>query len=402
MPEESQDNVTEVSSTSWLQRIGQSFIGVLVGLALVPLSAAGLWWNEGRAVTTARSLAEGAAAVQTVPADRVDPAFEGKLVHVSGEARTTAPVGDEEFGVSAPALKLVRRVEMYQWKEDSRTETRDKLGGGQERVTTYSYSRSWVDRPVDSGRFHNRNGHENPPMAWQTRETVARDATLGAFRLPEILLNQLPRGEALALDEQLPRAVQRRVGKPAQIADGALYVGGDPQGPRIGDYRIRYEVVRPQAVSIVARQAGNSFAPYQTRAGDAVAMLDVGTVTAAQMFKEAQDENAVLTWILRAVGAVAMMIGFSMIMGPLRALAAVIPFLGDIVGAGAGLVSLAMTAVLAPLVIGFAWLFYRPLVGALVLAVGGAIAWLLLRTARQRGVARSAAMPAAGPVSRGA
>jgi len=41
----------------------------------------------------------------------------GRLVHVVGEAQPTAPVEDAQFGVSINALKLKRRVEMYQWVE---------------------------------------------------------------------------------------------------------------------------------------------------------------------------------------------------------------------------------------------------------------------------------------------
>jgi hypothetical protein len=38
-PVSSTDEVTETSEESWLQRIGESFMGVLVGIALVPISA---------------------------------------------------------------------------------------------------------------------------------------------------------------------------------------------------------------------------------------------------------------------------------------------------------------------------------------------------------------------------
>ena len=37
--------VTSVTSTSWFQRIGQAFMGVLIGFLLIPLSIALLFWN---------------------------------------------------------------------------------------------------------------------------------------------------------------------------------------------------------------------------------------------------------------------------------------------------------------------------------------------------------------------
>ena len=51
-----------------------------------------------------------------------------------------------------------------------------------------------------------------------------------------------------------------------------------------------------------ARTAGG-FAPYQTHAGDKLLMADSGLRTSDQMFKEANDENRILTWFLRAFGA---------------------------------------------------------------------------------------------------
>ena len=83
------DTFTETTSKSWLQRIISSFVGVLVGLVLIVASIVGIFWNEGRAIDTARALAEGAGAVVSVDASAVDPANEGKLVHVMGAASAT-------------------------------------------------------------------------------------------------------------------------------------------------------------------------------------------------------------------------------------------------------------------------------------------------------------------------
>ena len=54
---------TETTRKSWFQRLQEAIVGVLVGVALGLGSIVGLFWNEGRAVTTSRSLSEGAASV---------------------------------------------------------------------------------------------------------------------------------------------------------------------------------------------------------------------------------------------------------------------------------------------------------------------------------------------------
>lgn len=47
-----------------------------------------------------------------------------------------------------------------------------------------------------------------------------------------------------------------------------------------------------------------TFVPYQTRAGDALLMLEAGPRSADWMFRSAAAVDRVLTWILRAVGYV--------------------------------------------------------------------------------------------------
>jgi len=95
--------------------MGVSIKGILFGLVAIPVCVILLWSNEGRAVTTANSLKEGAAAVVAVAADKVDAANDKNLVHVSGEAKTEAEIEDPDFGLSVPALKLIRHIEIYQW-----------------------------------------------------------------------------------------------------------------------------------------------------------------------------------------------------------------------------------------------------------------------------------------------
>jgi len=388
------DSFAETTQTSWFERLKGAIVGVLIGLALIPISVVLLFWNEGRAVTTARSLTEGAGLVRPVLADRVDPANQDKLVHVAGPLVLGGSVSDGEFGVTAQAVRLVRKVEMYQWKEESKSETRKKLGGGEETVTTYSYVREWSDRVHDSARFKQPGNHHNPQMRYTGRNVTVAKASLGAFEVSQDVLGRLSGGEPLPVDPSVEARVRQTVGGPARVVDGRIYVGRDPDSPQIGDLRISYDVVTATQISVVARQAGSGFGPYQTAAGDRLLMVEKGTVPAEQMFKEAQQANTVLTWILRGVGAVAMFIGFVLFFRPLSVLGDVIPFLGDIIGLGTGAIGFAMTAVLSAITIAVAWLYYRPIVGLLVLVVGVGIAVGLWFLGRRRRAARQIAAPA--------
>ena len=96
---------------------------------------------------------EGASAVVSVSSETKDLTNEGKLVHFTGIARTPSVLTDVDFGVGGSALKLRRIVEMYQWEENSKSDTREKLGGGTETTTTYTYDQDWFDRVIDSSNF---------------------------------------------------------------------------------------------------------------------------------------------------------------------------------------------------------------------------------------------------------
>lgn len=381
---------TELTRTSWGERVKGALAGVLMGLLLIPGSAWMLFWNEGRAVQTSRSLSEGAAAVQSAEPGRVDPALEGRLVHVSGPITVAGALRDPDFGVRAErALRIVRSVEMYQWQEQSRSETRTNLGGSQETVTTYNYTRAWSAQQIDSSRFRQSEGRFNPQMRYAARDTVAAEARLGARRLTETQLRGLGEARPLPLDASTFMAPAG-----AMVIDGGLYLGRNPQSPQIGDLRIRFSVVPAESASVVAAQRGDGFAPYQTRAADRVMMLRTGEEPAAAMFQAAEEGNTIMTWALRAFGVFLMFTGFSMIFRPLSVVGSVVPVIGSILGAGTGLVAGILTFVIAPVVIAVAWIFHRPLTGIIVLLAGLTVAAGLTWLARQRRAAAPAAAAA--------
>ena len=134
----SNDSFTETTSSGWFSRIGNSIKGILFGVVMILVSIVIMFWNEGRAVKTRKTLDEGAKTVVSIPADTLDGPKDGTLVYMTGIANTSAPLQDSEFNVTAPALKLRRSVEMYQWEEETQTETKKKLGGSEETTTTYS------------------------------------------------------------------------------------------------------------------------------------------------------------------------------------------------------------------------------------------------------------------------
>ncbi len=385
------DTYKEVTTKSWGSRIGEAIKGVLVGIILVGLSCVGLFWNEGRAVQTAKSLAEGAGLVVNIDPGRIDPATEGKLVHVTGAMNAGIKPSDSDFGVSVDGLRLLRTVEMYQWSEEKKTETKKNLGGSEEQITTYSYVRVWSGSEIDSSRFKVSDGHANPAMRYNDASFVGGDVTLGAFHPGERIVLMLPASQDVRVDSAMAEELRKHVTGPVQANDGKFYFGVDPSHPSIGDMRVSYRLVPAGPVSIVGRQTGSDFTDYQTSAGDTLLIVRPGSISAADMFKAAKRGNKIFTWIIRGVGTVAMFIGFSMILAPLVVLADVVPLIGTLLGGGASLVSLVATALVAPLVIAIAWFWYRPLVGVAVLVGGVILAVGFTVLARRKTAARQTA-----------
>ncbi len=366
------DSYSTSSNESWFTRIKNAIVGVLIGIIMFIVSFPVLFWNEGRAVRTAQSLAEGSKSVISVSSDKVDSGNEQKLVHLTGLATTKETLKDSIFNVSEKnAIKLIRHVEMYQWKEHKKSESRKQVGGNKKTITTYSYDRVWSDDIINSRNFNQSQGHQNPSqMPYSREEKQANDVTLGAFTLSKSLINEITSRTPVQISaDTLPAGLKNKL----EVSSNYYYLGDNPSSPQIGDTRISFDVVKPVTVSIIARQTGKTFEPYQTKAGDAIERLEMGEVSADGMFKHAQEENSIWTWILRAVGFILMLIGLNLIFAPIAVFADVIPFIGSLIGGGIFLSSLFLSLILSSITISVAWLFYRPLIGILLIA-GGCVA----------------------------
>lgn len=389
------DQFQEVTSVSWFGRIKRAFGGVLVGLILVVAMVVVLFWNEGRAVTTSRSLAEGASVVASVSVDSVDPANEGKLIHVTGPLETSEGLADEEFAIAAQGVRLVREVEMYQWVEHSKSETQSKLGGGEETVTTYSYAKEWQDGPIDSSEFKKPDSHQNPWMDFEGASFQISEGSLGAFTLDEDVLDLIGNSAKLAVKPNQVADIEAayRGDKQVSVADGRIVLADNPGSPAIGDYRVGYRLVPLGDISVIGEQSGSGFIAYQTLAGDQLLMVDSGKVSAAEMFAEAVRGNTIITWLLRAGCLLLLALGFGLLLGPLGVIADVIPFVGSIVRMGTGLVAFVLALLVGTTTMAIAWFWYRPFLAIGILAVGFAATYMLTRIGKRKAVA---AAPQAG------
>lgn len=416
---------TETTTQGWGSRMGGSLKGMLTGLVMLAGGLALLFWNEGRAVKTHKALQEGAAAVTEADPERVDESLDGRLIHFSADVKTDRELQDHWFGVRVLALRMERTVEMWQWHETSRTTTKENWGGSETKTTEYDYEKGWSDDWIDSSKFKVPEGHRNPaqfPVAG--RKIMAGKVTAGAYRVPAKWVESmgtLEPAELPPVDTPLPEDAPKGMYRTAQglylpanpkpteardvveirtnrvelvLDDGrkawteeietvtnrveAVAATSEPLEPEIGDVRVRLLVALPGMTSFVVKQeSGGRLGDWRTSNGRTIRMVQTGEASAAEMFEGAEQGNRIITWLLRLAGVLLTVFGIRSVLAPLAMLAAVVPFIKAILSFGIGMVAWVLGLALSLVVIGVAWLAYRPLVGIPLLAAGiGLVVWL--------------------------
>ena len=353
---------TETTRTSYGQRLGNSFRGIFLGLILFIGGTVLIWWNEGRAVKTDKMLKEAQSQVVEMPdISRVDPAFEGKLVHASGLATTTDSLYDSKYHVGVRGISLRRDVEYYQWVEHASSTTKDKFGGAQETTTTYTYDLQWVSSPVSSDDFHDPEyrGKNSVKETVDNLVLYAQDVSFGAYKL----------------NEQQIHSVGGSIPLPVNGDSPVIYIGNDSSRPEVGDVRITFSQVLPAHVTIIAVASGSSFTEFHAKSGKAFSALRMGDVSQEQIFESEHSANKILLWVLRLLGFLLVMAGLKGIFNILETLMKVVPFLANIVGWGVGLVCGLVAFVWTLVVAAIAWVAYRPVVAIVLLAIAAVAIW---------------------------
>ena len=199
---------TETKTVGYGSRVGSSFRGIGTGFILFLAGTALLWWNEGRAVKTEKMLDEaGRAYVEMENPNKKDASLEGELICGTAMATTEDSLIDQQFGIGAKAIAIMRNVEYYQWVQHEHSTSKDKLGGKQEIVTEYTYSKEWVSRPIESSQFKDP-AYQKKNMVLTTvedAEQYAENVSFGAYQLNESLIHSISSREGmdLAINEDM-------------------------------------------------------------------------------------------------------------------------------------------------------------------------------------------------------
>ena len=386
-------NVVEKTSSSWFSSLGGALIGAVFGLVLAIVAVVALFWNEARSIATYKSLNEGLSIVVTTDATQIDPALDGKLVHIQSDVIPAADIVDVDTGITASgAIGLARNVEMYQWIETQSSTTETKLLGGQKTVAIYSYAKGWSGTAQVSSAFKEPQGHENPDFWLPSSETFVDTAQLGAFTVAGSQIASVGMREVLPISNEAAAEASAALGYPGEGRSvmQALYFGADENAPQIGDTKVSFEKIVLPEVSIVGMQNGDRLTDYAAENGYTLFLLAAGREPSAKMFADSQADNSALTWVIRAAGVLGLFVGFGLILRIFSVIGDVIPFVGSLIAFGTGLISFVMALALGAIVVAIGWFSVRPLLSLGLIVGVTAIVWAYSKYGRKKPIVPAA------------
>lgn len=392
---------TEKTTTSYGKRLGNSFKGIFSGIIFFLLGTVALFWNEGNFVKTKKALDEGQRiVVELNDNSTLNNQYNGKLVHTSGFADTKDSLTDVFLGVKDLAIGLHRKVEYYQWVEKSKSEKKQKLGGGEETITTYTYQREWTSAPVNSENFKDvaYKGKNMILAQVENKSVYAENVSFGAYKLPEFIIHsiqeevpvnvQMTEEEIKNLDSKLNKKQYAAINSIEQTSNSTniihihnhvTYLGNNTSNPQVGDVRITLVKTPPTTISLLAKVNGNTFEPFFAKNGKRISQVAQGTVSAENMFSSAHSSNSMLTWLFRLLGFILVFVGLRSMFGFLEMLFKFIPFLANMVGSGLSIILLGLGLGWSLLIISISWLFYRPLIAIVLIGIAIGLLFLLKR-----------------------
>ncbi len=374
IPRNMPNTFTTSTTTGYGNRIINSVKGVVVGCIFIIGAFGLLYWNEGR-----KDLSSLARQSTAISAEQVasDASLQGKLVSVSGALTSTGQIGDGLFLQPGGYVSVARKVEMYAWVETKNTESHSNAGGSQTDTTTYTYKQEWTHDPQASQDFAHPEEHANPTESLSDTEVRAESVHVGAYAVGDMNGVTLPSGSPVTLSAQNTslsgRAVlanQQYIFVPNATSTGSL------SNPEVGDIRISYSSVHPgMRVTLMGKLDGAAISSYVDQDNNELYRIFSGT--RAEAISQLHAEYETLTWILRVVGFVLMLIGFMLIASPIATILDIIPLAGSISSGIIFLFAFLLSIVLTVITILVSMLVHNlvVLLVAVALVIGGVIFW---------------------------
>ncbi|XP_020288325.1 transmembrane protein 43 homolog isoform X2 [Pseudomyrmex gracilis] len=337
------------------KQLKKSWLTALIGSIMLACGMCFLFWNEGKAVRIAYSLDEALRNVVVLSNPMIlAPEHEGSLVHLSGPLQVLEPLTESDYGVVMSCVKLKRRVQMYQWIE---IEEEQSFDGIVEDGKRYYYTTEWKDKLVDSDHFYIRTGHQNPKeIPIKSQIQIADEVKIGAFTLGTELKEKFNNFMEITSDERPER-------KDIKMHSGLYYHSANLWDPQVGDIRIQFSYAGKSGdvYSVIGLLEKNTIKPYYTTHGEEILLQQRYKMSVKDMLHLEHVNNYWRTWLFRGFGWLVLFVAATCLANILQTIILNSTFLCGIIPMES--LTMSVSVSISLLVIGFAWVWYRPMIG---------------------------------------
>lgn len=336
-----------------MKTIKNFFVGIILGVLFIIIGVFVLFFNERNNVKNMKSVSEARDKLVLTEPTPIKSENEGALVTLSGKlSYNNEDLYDSFFGVHSgkKTYKMQRFVEMYQWKEESSGDDKDKK----------LYKKVWSSSIINSDLFDDAS-HVNPSsVPYDSLTIYADNVRLGDYAISSDNLKQVFTDEDVLIeDASLPFGYS--------LQNNYITNSGDINSPEVGDIRISYKMIDSNDFSIVAMQSGNKLVDYVSKQGKTIHLSSTGIVSGNELINKLESGNNVLKWILRIVGIVLISFGFAGLISPINKVLNFVPIVGNKISGIISLMALLVGVGVSLIIIGVSWVIYRPIIGILLL-----------------------------------
>lgn len=356
------DKVTVTENISYGSRLKSALLGLIIWPILIIGSCILLWSNEYNSASTISNVNEWRKNINEASSNSINKELDWKFIHTSWQV-IGEEISDSNFWITVSWAILDRKVEMYQWKEKSSTQTQENMWWSQTNTTTYTYIKEWSDEKIDSSWFNQVNWHENIKN-WQYENTKIKSKVikLWEYILSDSMSNLLQTNSKVIITNW-------NINNSTWITSNSdfIYIWKDPLNPNIWDMKISFSYLPNNTVISVLWEQNTNWIIWDYKWN--LSRIEIWQKTSNEMFDNILIENKFLTWIIRLIGLFAMYFWFTLLFKILPTLWAFIPFIWNIIWFWTWIIAFLLTLVLGWLTIAIAWFSSRPMVSIVIIFI---------------------------------
>lgn len=239
-----------------------------------------------------------------------DKQHYGRVIHITGPLSTGEPLTEPDYNIVVQAVKLRRRVSMFQWVEQSV----DPIGSSQPQDVMdhddrkYYYTAEWHEKLIDSTHFYLRSGHQNPPnFPIEPITYIAEHVKVGEVELNEDIKRSFSNFILITSDTR-PDVPD------VKLHSGFYYHTDNIHEPAVGDVRLQFLLAGLEGTSYtVVGKLNNSgiLEPYHSKFGHKVLIVKSGELSLDEVLSQEKFVLSINSWMMRALGTGLLFIAIS-------------------------------------------------------------------------------------------